>query len=316
MEKRPLLICTDPGIDDFIALSMVLARPEFDVLGMIALSGNVGLDVTVNNALLACELNGRSEIPVLAGSAKPLARPARSASNIHGKSGLGKSTELYSKDYIPYSIKYGRMTSLIGVVASFVPLIVLALVFGVMPTAKAIAAAAAIRISACLVYYFIEPISFQPVLGIPGTYMAFLSGNISNLRVPCSSVAQQAAGVQEGTPEGAVISTVGVAVSVVVNTTILTIGVLLGQQIISMIPASLVSALVYLVPALYGAMLMQMVLYAPKIAIISVPLSIIALAVSKMTGWFDSSVAILISVFGSIFIGRALMNTGWLDDQK
>ena len=224
--------------------------------------------------------------------------------------------EIYSKDYIPYSIKYGRMTSLIGVVASLVPLIVLALVFGVMPTAKAIAAAAAIRISACLVYYFIEPISFQPVLGIPGTYMAFLSGNISNLRVPCSSVAQQAAGVQEGTPEGAVISTVGVAVSVVVNTTILTIGVLLGQQIISMIPASLVSALVYLVPALYGAMLMQMVLYAPKIAIISVPLSIIALAVSKMTGWFDSSVAILISVFGSIFIGRALMNTGWLDDQK
>lgn len=99
--------------------------------------------------------------------------------------------EIYSKDYIPYSIKYGRMTSLIGVVASFVPLIVLALVFGVMPTAKAIAAAAAIRISACLVYYFIEPISFQPVLGIPGTYMAFLSGNISNLRVPCSSVASR-----------------------------------------------------------------------------------------------------------------------------
>ncbi len=97
MEKRPLLLCTDPGIDDFIALSMVLARPEFDVLGMIALSGNVGLDVTVNNALLACELNGRSDIPVLAGSAKPLARPARSASNIHGKSGLGKSTELSAK---------------------------------------------------------------------------------------------------------------------------------------------------------------------------------------------------------------------------
>ena len=97
MEKRPLLICTDPGIDDFIALSMVLARPEFDVLGMIALSGNVGLNVTVNNALLACELNGREDIPVLAGSARPLQRPARTASNIHGKSGLGASLELYAK---------------------------------------------------------------------------------------------------------------------------------------------------------------------------------------------------------------------------
>ena len=70
MEKRPLVICTDPGIDDFIALSMVLSKPEFDVLGMVALSGNVGLDVTVNNALLACEYNARADIPVLAGSAK------------------------------------------------------------------------------------------------------------------------------------------------------------------------------------------------------------------------------------------------------
>ena len=198
-------------------------------------------------------------------------------------------------------------------VVSFAPLVILAVVFKIMPPLNAILAAATIRISACLVYYFIEPISFQPVLGIPGTYMAFLSGNLSNLRVPCSSVAQKAAGVEEGTPEGAVFSTIGVAVSIVVNLAILTIGVLLGVQIISLIPASFVSALTFLVPALYGAMLMQMVLYTPKIALISVPLGIITLMISK-TGLFDSSVAILISVFGSIFIGRLLMKTGWLDD--
>ena len=223
--------------------------------------------------------------------------------------------QIYDNEYIPYSIKWGRLTSLLGVVASFVPVAVLAIVFDIMPALDAIVAAATIRISACLVYYFIEPISFQPVLGIPGTYMAFLSGNLSNLRVPCSSVAQKAAGVEEGTPEGAVLSTIGVAVSIVVNLLILTAGVLLGAQIIAMIPKSLVNALVYLVPALYGAMLMQMVLYAPKIAAIAVPLGIITLVISKM-GLFDSSVAILISVFGSIIIGRMLMKTGWLDDQK
>ena len=223
--------------------------------------------------------------------------------------------QIYDNEYIPYSIKWGRLTSLLGVVASFVPLAVLAIVCDIMPALDAIVAAATIRISACVVYYFVEPISFQPVLGIPGTYMAFLSGNISNLRVPCSSVAQKAAGVEEGTPEGAVLSTIGVAVSIVVNLLILTAGVLLGAQIIAMIPESLVNALVYLVPALYGAMLMQMVLYAPKIAAIAVPLGIITLVISK-TGLFDSSVAILISVFGSIIIGRMLMKTGWLDDQK
>ena len=96
MEKRPLIICTDPGIDDFVALSMLLHRPDFEILGIICISGNVGLDITVNNALLACELNGREDVPVIAGSAKPLCRPARTACNIHGKSGLGKSVERYS----------------------------------------------------------------------------------------------------------------------------------------------------------------------------------------------------------------------------
>ena len=223
--------------------------------------------------------------------------------------------QIYDQEYIPYSIKWGRLTSLIGVAASFFPVVILSFVFKVVPALDAIVAPATIRISACLVYYFIEPISFQPVLGIPGTYMAFLSGNLSNLRVPCSSVAQQAAGVEEGTPEGAVLSTIGVAVSIVVNLAILTLGVFLGSQIIALIPESVVNALVYLVPALYGAMLMQMILYAPKIALIAVPLSIVTLAISK-TGIFDSSMAILISVFGSIIIGRLLMKTGWLDDQK
>ena len=221
--------------------------------------------------------------------------------------------KIYDEEYIPYSIKWGRLTSLLGVAASFFPVIILSFVFKIVPALDAIVAAATIRISACLVYYFIEPIPFQPVLGIPGTYMAFLSGNLSNLRVPCSSVAQKAAGVEEGTPQGAVLSTIGIAVSIVVNLAILTLGVFLGAQVIALIPASLVSALVYLVPALYGAMLMQMVLYAPKIAAISVPLSLITLAISK-TGVFDSSMAILISVFGSIIIGRLLLNTGWLND--
>ena len=221
--------------------------------------------------------------------------------------------QIYNDEYIPYSVKWGRLTSLLGVVASFVPVIVLAFIFKIVPPLDAIIAAATIRISACLVYYFIEPISYQPILGIPGTYMAFLSGNISNLRVPCSSVAQQAAGVEEGTPEGAVMSTIGVAVSVVVNLVVLTIGVLLGAQVIAMIPESVVNSLVYLVPALYGAMLMQMILYAPKIACIAVPLGAITLAMSKF-GFFDSSIAILISVFGSIIIGRLLMKAGWIND--
>lgn len=219
--------------------------------------------------------------------------------------------QIYSNEYIPYCIKWGRLTSLAGVAASFVPVLILAFIFKIVPAFDAIIAAAAIRVSACLVYYFIEPISYQPVLGIPGTYMAFLSGNISNLRVPCSSVAQKAAEVEEGTPEGSIISTIGVGVSIVVNLAILTLGVLLGAQILKMIPASFLNALNYLVPALYGAMLMQMVLYAPKMAAISIPLAVITLILGNI-GIIPASIAILINVFGSIILGKALMKAGWM----
>lgn len=94
MNKRPVVVCADPGIDDFIALNLLLDRPELDILGIVALSGNVGLGVTVNNALVVTELCHRQDVPVLVGSAKPLCRPARSAASIHGASGLGKSVFL------------------------------------------------------------------------------------------------------------------------------------------------------------------------------------------------------------------------------
>ena len=69
--------------------------------------------------------------------------------------------------------------------------------------------------------WIIEPLSYYPVLGVPGTYMAFLSGNISNLRLPCAAAAQEAADVEAGTPQASIISTVAIAASIFVNTAML-----------------------------------------------------------------------------------------------
>lgn len=93
---RPVLVCTDPGIDDFIALTMLLTDPSFAVCGIVAMPGNVGSDKTVNNALLCTELLHRQDVPVLRGSEKPLARPATAAKHFHGKTGLGEHNEIYT----------------------------------------------------------------------------------------------------------------------------------------------------------------------------------------------------------------------------
>lgn len=83
---RRIIIDTDPGIDDAVAILLALAAPaELDVLGVVAVAGNLPLAQTERNARRVCELAGRADIPVYAGCARPLLRPLATAENIHGE---------------------------------------------------------------------------------------------------------------------------------------------------------------------------------------------------------------------------------------
>lgn len=85
---RNIIIDTDPGQDDAIAILLALASPELNVLGITAVAGNVPLALTQKNARIVCELAGRPDIPVFAGCAAPLNRPLVTAEHVHGKTGL------------------------------------------------------------------------------------------------------------------------------------------------------------------------------------------------------------------------------------
>ena len=86
---RKIIIDTDPGQDDAVAILLALACPdEIDVLGIVAVAGNVGLAQNAKNALKIVELAGRPEVPVFAGCARPLMRPLITAEHVHGQSGL------------------------------------------------------------------------------------------------------------------------------------------------------------------------------------------------------------------------------------
>ncbi|WOI54991.1 nucleoside hydrolase [Palleronia sp. LCG004] len=83
-----IIIDTDPGQDDAVAILLALASPEIEVLGITAVAGNVPLELTAKNARIVCELAGRSEIKVYAGCAEPLMRPLVTAEHVHGRTGL------------------------------------------------------------------------------------------------------------------------------------------------------------------------------------------------------------------------------------
>ena len=85
---RPIIIDTDPGQDDAIAILLALASPELEVLGITCVAGNVPLDKTTINARKVCELAGRSDTRVFAGASGPLSRTLVTAEYVHGKTGL------------------------------------------------------------------------------------------------------------------------------------------------------------------------------------------------------------------------------------
>lgn len=84
----PIIIDTDPGQDDAVAILLALASPEFDVLGITAVAGNVPLALTEKNARKICELAGRPDIKVHAGAIRPMVRTLVTAEEVHGKTGL------------------------------------------------------------------------------------------------------------------------------------------------------------------------------------------------------------------------------------
>jgi len=89
-DKIPLLIDTDPGVDDALALLMALQSPAHQVLGLTIAAGNVGLQHTVRNALKLLEVAGRGEVPVYAGCPGPLVHaPREDAAHVHGRDGFG-----------------------------------------------------------------------------------------------------------------------------------------------------------------------------------------------------------------------------------
>jgi purine nucleosidase len=86
MDRRSVIIDTDPGLDDAVAILLALAAAEeLEVLGLVAVAGNLSLSQTERNARRVCELAGRGDLPVYAGCARPMLRPLVTAERVHSE---------------------------------------------------------------------------------------------------------------------------------------------------------------------------------------------------------------------------------------
>lgn len=158
----------------------------------------------------------------------------------------------------------------------------------------------------------IEAFTFAPMLGSGGAYLGFVTGNLTNLKVPCAISAMDNAKVKPGTEEGEVISTIAIAISSIVTTIIIFIGVLLISQLEPILESEILApAFANILPSLFGALAVVFISKNWKIAI--TPL-IFMLVLFLLVPSLASSVSILVPVGALVAAGaaRILYKKGFL----
>ena len=150
---------------------------------------------------------------------------------------------------------------------------------------------------------FIETLTYVPMLGTGGSYLGFFTGNLTSLKVPCALNAMEAADVEPGTEAGEVISTIAIAVSALVTTAVIAVGVLLLSQIRGFLESpALQPAFDNILPALFGPLAVVYVAKNWKVAMTPLVFMIVLfICVPSLA----SSASVLVPVGALLAIGAA-----------
>jgi len=158
----------------------------------------------------------------------------------------------------------------------------------------------------------IEAFTFAPMLGSGGSYLGFVTGNLTNLKVPCALNAMEAAKVKPGTEEGEVISTIAIAVSSLVTTAIIILGVVLLSQLQPILESQVLApAFANILPSLFGALAVVFISKNWKIAMAPlIFMLVLFISVPSLAG----SVSVLVPVGAAIALiaARLLYKKGYL----
>ena len=152
----------------------------------------------------------------------------------------------------------------------------------------------------------VEFLVYAPMLGVGGSYLSFITGNVTNMKIPCAMNAQDIAGTPSGTVEGEIISTISVATSAIVTTLVIVVGVILLVPLQPVLQNEmLLPAFNNVVPALFGALGLKYFAKSPKIAVIPLVLmSALCIFVPSMIN--QTSVLIIPSGALALLIGFIL----------
>lgn len=158
----------------------------------------------------------------------------------------------------------------------------------------------------------VEVITYIPMLGAGGSYLSFVTGNISNLKLPCALGALEQAQVKADSEEGEVVSTIAIAVSSIVTTVIIILGVILIIPLQPILQSPVLQpCFEQILPALFGGLGIVFISKNWKIAIAPIILMLILFIFTGL-GAGDVGIMVPVGVLFTIAISRIMYKKGWL----
>ena len=211
----------------------------------------------------------------------------------------------------PYD-EYLQTTHRLGRIVSVITLVMLVgapfVIGGYLGAAPDLQAAARGFLSVGLVWTVssvVEFLVYTPMLGAGGSYLAFITGNLINMKIPCAMTAREMAGVKTGTPENEILSTLSIATSSLVTIVVLAVGVALLTPLRPVLQSpALQPAFANVVPALFGAMAWKYFRKDPGLAMIPlIVMTVLFTLVPSLTG----STSFMIIPAGAMAIGLSYL---------
>lgn len=207
-------------------------------------------------------------------------------------------------DFQTRAVRLGMATLLAGVVANFIPALYLSVVLGVSPPPGDMLRIWFMALTAFGASWLVQPLSFYPMLGVGGSYISWLCGNVADIRVPAATMAQKVAGAEPGTPQGDVLATLGIAGSVLVSVTILTVFTFIGAAVVPMLPKFVVKAFGFIIPAVFGAVYAELASKQIRIGLATIGLALLMTFALPSIGVPEWLLSILV-ITGGIMVARA-----------
>ena len=181
--------------------------------------------------------------------------------------------EKFFEDFNNGLHRLGRITLIAGIIVLMAVPFAFGVIVGVMPDMPAFVKG---WINVAVVYFPVSVVEFlvyAPMLGAGGSYLAFITGNVTNMKIPCAMNARDIAKTEVGTPENEIVSTISVAISAIVTTLVILVGVIMLVPLQPVLSAPVLQpAFNNVVPALFGALGLKYFAKSPQIAVIPLAL--------------------------------------------